>query len=240
MTTHPCDIYGELRSLYDRCNTTFFGDTLPPCMILLRVKRNAAGYFQPACWSRHGLAGAGSTEAKRHDAIALNTTIFNARTEAEILSTLVHEMTHLWQEHYGDNVPTKNYHNREWARKMASLGLMPSVTGAPGGKQTGVHISHYILDHGWFASLYAELADPGQPLFTWQETPKLNTAKDQPKKYKYVCAYCEQKAWAHEGARLSCADCNEPMITLATQLPLPIIAVNMTTGEIQEAAHAPH
>jgi hypothetical protein len=51
-----------------------------------------------------------------------------------VLSTLVHEQAHLWQHHFGK--PGRGrYHNREWAAKMVEIGLIPSATGEPGGKQ---------------------------------------------------------------------------------------------------------
>ena len=40
------------------------------------------------------------------------------------------------------------YHNREWASKMLEVGLVPSDTGQPGGKQTGQHMTHYIDPKG--------------------------------------------------------------------------------------------
>ena len=49
---------------------------------------------------------------------------------------LVHEMTHLEQEEYG-KPGKKGHHNREWVGLMERVGLIPSDTGAPGGKQTG-------------------------------------------------------------------------------------------------------
>jgi hypothetical protein len=45
-----------------------------------------------------------------------------------ILSTLVHEMVHVWQETYG-NPSRRGYHNRQWAEKMREVGLQPSSTG---------------------------------------------------------------------------------------------------------------
>jgi hypothetical protein len=58
------------------------------------------------------------------------------------LSTLVHEMVHVWQQHCG--TPSKRgYHNKEWATKMKSVGPQPSSTGMVGGKETGQRMSHY-------------------------------------------------------------------------------------------------
>jgi hypothetical protein len=92
----------------------------------------------------------------------LNPDHFKGRSITDTLSTLVHEMAHVWQHAHGK--PTRNgYHNKEWAAKMDSLGLNPSSTGAPGGKRTGQSVSHYIAAGGPFAVACSELlAGDGQ------------------------------------------------------------------------------
>jgi predicted SprT family Zn-dependent metalloprotease len=71
------------------------------------------------------------------------------RTDRQIFSTLVHEMCHLWQSAHGKDYK-KGAHNKEWARKMEAIGLIPSATGEPGGKQTGRNVTHYIEIGGPF------------------------------------------------------------------------------------------
>ena len=58
------------------------------------------------------------------------------RSDEEILSTLVHEMAHVWQQTHG-RPPRRCYHDREWAAKMREIGLQPSTTGQPGGQKRG-------------------------------------------------------------------------------------------------------
>lgn len=62
---------------------------------------------------------------------------------------MVHEMVHLWQFQYG-NPSQKAYHNKEWADKMESIGLMPSNTGRVGGKRTGQKMDDYPIKGGLF------------------------------------------------------------------------------------------
>ena len=59
-------------------------------------------------------------------------------------------MPHLWQHHFGKPSRT-GYHNREWAVKMRAIGLIPSDTGEPGGKEIGQRVTHYIEEGGAFA-----------------------------------------------------------------------------------------
>jgi hypothetical protein len=217
---HPLDLYTELRMLYDTCNTKFFASQLPPVMILLRPRRSTFGYFQKACWGQ--MPCDHSTRQAVH-AIALNSTLLPRLGEEEMVSTLVHEMTHLWQECFGERKPPKPYHNREWAAKMVSMGLMPSSTGQPGGKQLGKNISEFRLDNGVFRHWYDALP---KPLLSWGEVPQMVPVKTAPKRLKYICPSCEQKAWALEGASLLCGDCREPLIVEAIQLPLELVAEN--------------
>ena len=83
-------------------------------------------------------------------ALALNPMYFAACPIEDTLSTLVHEMAHLWQHHAG-KPGRRGYHNKEWAIHMAEqLGLQPSVSGRPGGKVTGERMDHYIMEGGPF------------------------------------------------------------------------------------------
>ncbi len=58
-------------------------------------------------------------------------------------------MCHLWQHHFGTPSRT-GYHNKEWAAKMREVGLIPSDTGKPGGKDTGQKVSDYLEEGGRF------------------------------------------------------------------------------------------
>ncbi len=58
-------------------------------------------------------------------------------------------MAHVWQQTYR-KPPTKCYHDRQWALKMTmkEIGLQPTTTGEPGGKETGQSVTHYIMPQG--------------------------------------------------------------------------------------------
>jgi predicted SprT family Zn-dependent metalloprotease len=68
---------------------------------------------------------------------------FRSRTTEQSLSTPVHEMAHLEQHHFGKPGRT-SYHNKERAGMMKAVGLIPSDTGAPAGREVGQKVSHYI------------------------------------------------------------------------------------------------
>ncbi|MCF8884135.1 SprT-like domain-containing protein, partial [Erythrobacter sp. SN021] len=81
------------------------------------------------------------------DEIALNPAHFANRKPREVLSTIAHEMVHLWQHHYG-SPPRKGYHDKQWAAKMHEIGLIPTDTGEIGGKETGQKVTHLIEENG--------------------------------------------------------------------------------------------
>src|SRR5215212_8165740 len=118
--------YTSLHTAYEYFNRELFGGSLPPCLITMQRQTGAYGFFSGARF----VNAANPDEVT--DEIALNPVHFATRTPTEVLSTLAHEMTHLWQHHCG-TPPRKGYHDREWARKMREIGLIPTDTGKIGG-----------------------------------------------------------------------------------------------------------
>lgn len=135
------ETYTELQEAYTWYNEQLFGNRLPFCLITYQREKRTMGYFSGARWA--------SRKGVRTDEIAMNPWYFGTRPIEEVLSTLVHEMVHLWQEHFGDP-GRRRYHNREWAEKIKAIGLYPSSTGRPGGSETGEHMSDYIVAGGRF------------------------------------------------------------------------------------------
>lgn len=144
--------YDNLLLAYRFMNEALFGGILPPCLITLQREKKTFGYFSGARF-KHA-----SDDSKNTDEIALNPTYFRmeGRDDRGVISTLVHEMVHLWQHHYGK--PGRGrYHNDQWAEKMKKIGLIPSSNGQPGGNETGDRMSHYIDEKGKFAQAYKDL-----------------------------------------------------------------------------------
>jgi hypothetical protein len=197
--------YPGLDAAFDHFNQELFGGELKPCLITLNRHRGAYGYF-------HAERFANLADAKEiTDEIALNPASFARRDSASILSTLVHEMVHLWQHHNGK--PSRgNYHNREWADKMDQVGLTPSNTGEPGGKRTGQKMSHVIAKGGPFAKACAfVVSTKGPVIFGDTNRDEITKTKKAASKTKFTCPECEQNAWAKSDARLICGDCEIEM-----------------------------
>jgi hypothetical protein len=94
---------------------------------------------------------------------------------------------------------------------MVDVGLMPSDTGAEGGKPTGQQVTHYIVPGGRFDRAADALLHGGFQL-SWQSF-KLAThsGKGKVSKLKYTCPDCGLNAWAKPGVHLVCGACSDTM-----------------------------
>jgi hypothetical protein len=168
-------------------------------LVTLQRHANTRGYFSPKRFR-------GRIEETEVHELALNPDSFIGRSDEIILSTLVHEMVHVWQQTHG-RPPRRSYHDRQWAAKMREIGLQPSSSGEPGGKETGQSMSHYILPGGRYAEAFAKLAARGFQLH-WQSVPASEQGKvKKASKTKFTCPDCGLNAWAKPGARLICGVC---------------------------------
>ena len=194
--------YRAFQEAYDFFNKELFAGDLPDVLVTLQRHSKARGYFSPERFSGR------IHDAAAHE-LALNPDTFAGRTDEEILSILVHEMAHVWQQVHG-TPSRRSYHDREWAAKMKEIGLQPTDTGDPGGKETGQRVTHYIIPDGRYAKAYAQLKTRGLRL-QWQSV----TAGDEQakakkaSKTKFTCPECEQNAWAKPDAQLGCYACYE-------------------------------
>jgi hypothetical protein len=213
MKAHPCKTYTGLAAAYQHFNRALFGGTLPACLITYQRHKGAYGYF-----IAQNLANTTDKEDVT-DEIALNPSHFDERGEVDTLSTLVHEMAHLWQHHFGK--PSRGgYHNREWATKMHEIGLVPDSIDKPG-TGTGQKVSHVIEPGGRFetvckaylarrpALLYRDRHGEGGRHGTGAAGDRAE--KKRASKTKYTCPGCELNAWARPGVVLICGDCTEEL-----------------------------
>lgn len=211
----PTTEYHALEEAFSHFNDRLFDNTLPSVLLTLRNHPRSRGYFRSKPFVNR------RDEEIKTDEIALCANSFSDRTDKQILSTLVHEMCHLWQYTFGS--PSRGWHNRQWAEKMLEIGLHPSDSGFPGGAMTGQKITHFIVEGGRFDDAAQELLETGWKL-QWQEgTPQVAAAavpgsnglatprsKRQTRK-KFICGRCNMAAWAKFSANLVCGSCNNTM-----------------------------
>ncbi|SRR5260370_33229888 len=206
--------YTSLTTAYEFFNRELFSGSLPPCLITMQRHKGAYGYFS-------GDRFANTSNPKEiTDEIALNPNHFSTRKPTEVLSTLAHEMCHLWQHHFGKR-PRGGYHDRQWAAKMHEIGLLPTDTGELGGKETGQKVTHVIEENGRFACAVAKLLEEHPAILysdrSVNDTIRVKRAADKvASKTKYTCLGCGLNAWAKPDTPLSpvklvCGACQKPM-----------------------------
>tara|TARA_R100000426_G_C4823188_1_gene111429 strand:- start:58 stop:732 length:675 start_codon:yes stop_codon:yes gene_type:complete len=194
----PVDTYKHLQAAFDHFNAALFGGELPPAMLTINTsKRNCHGY----AWQdrfEHVETGAKVSE------ISMNPDSF-ARGLREAMGTFVHEMAHHWEHTCSrETVSRGGYHNKTWANKMESVGLMPSDNGQPGGKRTGQSVTHYIISDGPFAAAFDAM--PASIKLDWHGISQATPTRKRPKanKIKYQCSECGANAWGKLGLGLAC------------------------------------
>lgn len=166
------EFYGQLQNAYDHFNQDLFDGQLPPCLITVQREKNTTGFFSPKRWSN-------ARGYQAHE-IALHPGYFINRKLIEIFQTLVHEQCHLWQHEFGSPSRT-GYHNQEWAEKMKSIGLIPSSTGLPGGKNTGQKMSDYPDENGAFKNSCLKMISAGFQL-QWVDRRPAKSEIEHPEK----------------------------------------------------------
>lgn len=154
--------YKELQTAYNFFNAELFDNELPSCIITLQRGARYMGYY-----SFKRFVGMGKLNGSTTDEIALNPEWFGRTPTIEIMQTLVHEMCHMWQAHFGKPSRT-GYHNKQWAGKMESIGLMPSTTGAEGGNKVGQKMSDYPISGSRFHQAYLQHVSNGGG-FLWRD-----------------------------------------------------------------------
>jgi hypothetical protein len=191
--------YGGLQQAFDHFNKELFDGGLPDVFITYQRKANSDGYFVPNRFD----ARVGKFNKSE---LALNPDRFVGRTDEQICSTLVRLMVKVWQSARG-TLPSRGYHNAEWAVKMKEVGLHPSSTGAPGGSETGQRMSSYIISDGPFTKVHAKLAATGWRLnLQSADRPGPRGRKDQ-SKTTFTCPMCEQQVYGKPYTLVSCVQC---------------------------------
>lgn len=192
--------WGAYERMYQWFNSQLWKGQLASAILNFSRKNNTRGFFAPARWTRG--------QHRAHE-ISINPDLLQSRAPREVASTLVHEMCHLWQHDHGK--PSRNgYHNAEWAREMVRVGLMPSDTGEPNGRQVGQRVTHYIVDGGPFALAYEAM--PHEYLLPWLAAPEVAAKKrerEAKSKTKYVCPSCDANVWGKPELQIACIACSD-------------------------------
>lgn len=197
--------FSAFQSMYDHFNRELFDGELPQVILNFSRRAGSLGFFAAERWD--------DGRARTHE-ISLNPAHLKEREPIDVASTLVHEMVHLWQHERG--APSRvGYHNTEWATKMEEVGLVPSDTGHPGGRQVGQQMDHFVDEAGGFQRAFDRL--PPGSLLPWQcrsegsaEGGAPGAAKEAGatrNKIKYTCPTCASNVWGRPDLQLQCVPC---------------------------------
>lgn len=198
--------YEVLHAAFDHFNEELFDGRLPPAILVLHRKRGAHGYFHANQWLLRGEEE--GTEEGLHE-IALNPQTMG-RDAREVLSTLAHEMAHLWDQLYG-KVPASG-HGPTWANKMDEIGLTPTSTGLPGGKRTGRKMMHMIVAGGPFdIACDTFLGWNPDAVGIFAKTAAPVAKKKDLSKVKHQCPDCNANVWGKLGIKVICGECDQFM-----------------------------
>lgn len=200
--TPTVDQFGKYSQAWEYYNQKLFDGELSPCLLNFsrHKKRGAYGFFAAKKWHK-------GDEVIHEISLCPETLSLGA---LEMMQTLVHEMVHQWQEDHGS--PSRNgYHNAEWAAKMCSIGLIPTDTGEPGGKQTGQKIVDYPEVDGAFIKAF--VAMPPEYLIPWLsgagEAAPPKPPKQPPQIFKYACGCGNEFKSKSDELDVTCNQCDE-------------------------------
>lgn len=200
-----------------------FGGELSDCILSFARLRHVLGYFCPDRFENQN--------GELAHEISLNPAHLKVRGDRDALSTLVHEMVHLWRHDHGPlnargGKGSRGYHDKVWAAKMIEVGLMPVSFDQPG-KMTGYRVSHEIIEGGQFDLDCSELLANGFQI-NWHDRPQFPEPEDDPDagdeptpakpkkkkdRVKFTCVECGLNAWAKPSAQLVCGPCGLTLIS---------------------------
>lgn len=215
--------YEVFQKAYDFFNQRLFDGVLPGVLITLQRKSKSVGMY------RRGSFKDRNNASEEVDEIAINPDAYVSLPDVEIWQTLVHEMCHQWQFHFG-KPSRKSYHNKQWAQKMESVGLIPSSTGKPGGAKVGQTMYDYIDEAGEFRECARELKKLGIVVQLESkenvghagrsaEQQEINTQlrqsgvqKNRSNRNKYSCPSCSMNVWGKPDLHIVCGSCQRRLV----------------------------
>lgn len=209
------EFYDLFTYIFDYYNNHLFENSLDSPMIIITRSKNVFGHYSHKRWI--------NPSKEKVDEIAINPQMFYSFPLMEICQTIVHEMVHQWQFHYGKPSRT-GYHNKEWSEKMIEIGLMPSSTGKEGGKSVGQKMADYtliggrflevtepLINQNIFSKLYYEAVSNSnisvEQDLVESKPVKLGLQEKSKGKIKYICRICDLNIWGKQGMKIICGEC---------------------------------
>lgn len=180
------ELASELYEWFDIFNDAFFESKLPTCYLqIAETQLSHLGHY------RRGRNGVGA----KHE-INLNSQHLEGRPLYKVLGTLLHEMTHEWEDLFG-KAGHRNYHTKAFTTKCAEMGI--PCTGGYRSYTTGYTAPYLtlLIQHG------VEIDPPSIPV----EVPPTVPPKGRSTLKLWMCACTRIRAAVEVKAR--CEKCKQ-------------------------------
>jgi len=108
----------------------------------------------------------------------------------QTLETLMHEYVHLWQQNYGENPVTHNYHNREFVQRCEGIGLHPATGYGAHLRPADGLFAEFLRAYGIPEPPPLEepkLTPKGRPLDWWTDPEKRRRGRSNLRKWTCGC-----------------------------------------------------
>lgn len=198
--TTMTELQAVLQAAFNAINRDFYNNELEKVIITTKEgrKKHAYGWIEVnKNWQQNGTA--------RHE-INISVDFLGERTVIETITTLMHEMAHLYniQHDIKDTTRSGLYHNKEFKKTAEAHGLKVFQAEQTGWSRTiaSLNTEKWIKEN---------VAIKGFGVFKrTAEAESGKTTKKQSYK-KYVCPACGLIVRATKECNIGCIDCGEPM-----------------------------
>ena len=206
-------VIGKLEKLFSMLNQQFFNDDLQTPIITVSPDTTKGAYGWCTSWrawtdkAPEALADMTAEEVKAAESdgyYEINICAEHiARSFTDIVETLLHEMTHLYNLQIGVQDTSRGgfYHNKHFADAAESHGLTVEKTAKYGYSKTSLNAEAQAFVQG--------LGDTRFELYR-RPTIKARGNKKNQGSRKYVCPCCGTIIRATREVNVICGDCNTP------------------------------
>lgn len=197
--TTMTELQAALQAAFNAINRDFYNNELEKVIITTKEgrKKSAYGWIEVnKNWQQNGTA--------RHE-INISVDFLGERSVIETITTLMHEMAHLYNIQHGIKDTTRSglYHNKEFKKAAETHGLLVYQMDKTGWSRTEPKIDTIL----W---IQKNIPIKGFGVFKiTAESRGTTTAKQSYR--KYVCPCCGLIVRATKDCNIACLDCGEQM-----------------------------
>lgn len=199
--TTMTELQAALQAAFNAINRDFYNNELEKVIITTKEgrKKSAYGWIEVnKNWQQNGKA--------RHE-INISVDFLGERTVVETITTLMHEMAHLYNIQHGIKDTTRSglYHNKEFKKTAEDHGLMVSRM-----EKTGW--SYTTASEKTIFWIKENIAIKGFGVFKQTAEDEGNSRTTTKQSYrKYICQECGLIVRATKECNIGCMDCGQQM-----------------------------